>query len=201
MGLIDIIRKLFTPPTRAVMGYQDTSPQGKYRPADYAALVARYEGWVYKCGSLNAHAIAASKIGMYVKGGTARYPTRAVTNRRLKAVVGDAVELETHPALDLLDKANPVHTGHEVLVLTALYLELTGNAYWFVDRDNPLNTPTAIYPLMSQHVRIVKDADGFVIGYIRARQVAFLHIFLTLHRDLACARERVSPRGQLTNQV
>ena len=165
MGLMDIIRKLLIPPSRAVTNRYDTQPQGKYRPTDYTALVARYEGWVYKCASLNAHAMAAADLDLYVRGTTSRYPTRQLTGRRAKTL-GDVVEVEQHPMLELLDKANPIHTGHEVLVLTALYLELTGNAYWFVDRENPLKVPTAIYPLMSQYVRIVKSADGLVIGYV-----------------------------------
>lgn len=165
MGLIDIIRKLMAP-AAAVTGYQETQRQGKYRPTDYAALVARNESWVYKCASLNAAAMASTELELYTKAPTSRYPTRALTGKRRKSMGPGSVEIEAHPLLDVLSGANPQQTGHEALYLTALYLELVGNAYWYVDRENPLRVPTAIYPLMAQYVKIVKSGEGAVIGYV-----------------------------------
>ncbi|MHB1001270.1 MAG: phage portal protein [Armatimonadota bacterium] len=127
--------------------------QSKHRDTDYASLIERDCGYVYTCAHLNAKAIAGAEWKVYVKGGTTLWPT------------GENEELLEHPVIDLLKSANAYHTGRELLELTAEYLELTGNAYWYVERD-ALGVPAGLYPLMSQHVEIVPDKSGVVKSYV-----------------------------------
>ena len=43
----------------------------------------------------------------------------------------------THPLCRLLDTPNPWLTRWELWYLTTVYLELTGNAFWYVAADEP----------------------------------------------------------------
>jgi len=106
-------------------------------------------------------------LHLYVRGGTQRFPTRALSIKQQVAVGEDVKELTSHPMLDLLLDANPTQTGLEARELTALYEELTGNAYWYCPR-NALGVPTAFWPLMSQYVKVVSGDEG-PTGYLYGR--------------------------------
>ena len=69
-----------------------------------------------------------------------------------------------HPFLDLLDEVNPVHTRWELWAATTEFLELTGNAYWYVARDR-MAVPSEIWPLHSQRVKVIPDPERLVAGY------------------------------------
>jgi len=153
----------------------ETGASGKSRPTDYKSLVDRYQSWVYKCASTNAHAVASAPVHLYVRGSTSRFPTKALTMTTKQYLAAhrkaaeDVKEITAHPVLDLLGDMNPQQTGIEVLELTALYQELTGNAYWWLDSSGPLGIPTAVYPLMSQYVKIVPDSERFIRGFLYGR--------------------------------
>jgi len=55
-----------------------------------------------------------------------------------------------------------------VIESLVLYQELLGDAYWYKERG-PLGTPIALYPLMSQYVRVVRDEAGRLTGYLYGR--------------------------------
>lgn len=151
---------------------------GKQRPTDYEALVNRYSGFVYRCASQNANTLASIPMRLYVKGKTARFPSKVLEPRSIKSLelalgkaLGEVSEVLEHPMLATLGDANNVMTGRELSLLTHLYNELTGNAYWYIERGN-LGIPTAIWPLMSQYVRIVPDEKLFVSGYLYGKSTA-----------------------------
>jgi HK97 family phage portal protein len=151
---------------------------GKQRPVDYDALVNRYSGFVYRCASQNANTLSSIPMRLYVKGRTARFPSKALESRGIKSLeswrgkaLGDVSEVLEHPILLTLNDANSAMTGRELALLTHLYNELTGNAYWYVERG-ALGVPTAIWPLMSQWVRIVPDEQRFVAGYLYGKSTA-----------------------------
>src|ERR1017187_10529255 len=63
-------------------------------------------------------------------------------------------ELEEHELLDLLDGVNDFMTGPELKYLTSIHLDLTGNAYWYLEGvGNDLSRPKAIYPMDPSRVR------------------------------------------------
>lgn len=56
--------------------------------------------------------------------------------------------LETHPLIDLLDRANPVQIGLMVRRVTQLHLDLVGEAFWLLERGaTPVDVPVAIWPI------------------------------------------------------
>lgn len=174
MGLRQWIAKALLPYLVSTPDYERVPTRGKSRPTGTESLLRRYESWVYKCASINAAAIAAVPLHLYVKGGTQRFPTKAVPRR--KAVAEDGVqEITDHPMLDMLQAANPLQTGVELQELTVLYQELTGNAYWYMAR-NALGVPEAIYPLMPQYTTIVPGQQGieaYLYGRTTIEQVRY----------------------------
>jgi len=153
-------------PWRVTVSRFDILPsRGKARPRDYASLVGRNESWVYKCANLNAASLASIPLRLYIRGSTRRFPTRELSpKQRAEPGAAEVQEITAHPLLELLADANPTITGYELRELTAEYLELVGNAYWWLERG-PLGVPKGIYPLMSQWVSIVPGDEG-VAGYV-----------------------------------
>lgn len=149
--------------------------QGRYRPTDARSLVGHNKGWAYICASRNAETIAGVPLRLYVRGGTRSYygkrPLSAGQKSYLSGVLGKAIDddveeiTEGHPLLDLLQNVNDELTTVELLEATVNYQELVGDAYWFKERG-PLNVPVALHPLMSQYVRVVRDSQAKLVGYL-----------------------------------
>src|ERR1700722_10879880 len=89
---------------------------------------------------------------------------------RLFEVSGKDHEEQTeHDALDLLDSVNDTMTGPELKYLLSAHLDLTGNAYWYLEGvSNDLDKPKAIYPMDPSKVRPVLDTRTWpfqLVGY------------------------------------
>lgn len=59
---------------------------------------------------------------------------------------GELIEVADHPLLDLLGGGNSYMTGLDLRRLTALYLDLEGEAFWIKER-NGLGVPVAAWPV------------------------------------------------------
>lgn len=78
---------------------------------------------------------------------------------------GQRVRLEQHPFLDLLENPNPTTSRFELLEQTVGFLELTGNAYWYIVGDER-GLPGEIWVLRPDRVTIVPDANRYIKGYL-----------------------------------
>ena len=72
-----------------------------------------------------------------------------------------------HPAQALLDRVNPHWTGGDLWRATETYLNLWGEAYWAVERDET-GRPFELWPLRPDRVRVVPDEDEYIRGYVYA---------------------------------
>ena len=75
------------------------------------------------------------------------------------------IEVDNHPLEMLLHNPNPTTSRFELLEQTLGYLELTGNAYWFLVGDRR-GQPAQIWVLRPDRVTIVPDKENFVRGYL-----------------------------------
>lgn len=100
------------------------------------------KGWVYGCITRIADALSSIDIELYeIKG-------------------EDITEVETHPAIDVLDRVNSHTTRLDHFALTQKYLELTGEAPWFVDRgENATSEPQSILLLRPDRLTIIENDD------------------------------------------
>ncbi len=157
-----------------------------YTQEDYGRLINAYKSWIYICANKNATAVAEAPLRLYVSKPAASskllvktIKTSLPTKKRLaskanlqgyitKAVNGDIEEVVDHPFLTMLKNVNPLINRFDLWELTQIWLELTGNAYWYVYKDN-LGVPQEIWPIPPQFVRMVADPTKIVGGYIYQR--------------------------------
>ena len=146
----------------------------------YSELLNMNVGWVYACANRNANSVSQVPLRLYVATGS-KGLRRSVSSRpveknkkdylfkqaNLLPVLSNAVDVEEiteHPWLDLLRATNPFYNGFELLQLSQLFQELTGNAYWYLAKGSSGNIE-AIWPLPTHHVTILKDKKTFIKGY------------------------------------
>lgn len=100
-------------------------------------------GWVYACVAAIADACASTELQLF------------------KLEKGEVTEVTDHPILDLLNKVNPFQTEFDHRWLSQQYLELAGEAPWFIDRGlSGSGEPQNIMLLMPDKLTLVKAADG-----------------------------------------
>lgn len=118
-------------------------------PMDLASQLRSYASWAYACIRLKADELANIKLRLCEKD----------KNGQIKFV-------STHEVLDLLDLVNDFTTRYDLFELTAIFWELTGEAFWWKIRDNT-GKVTAIYPYLSPvFMNVVPDSERFIGGYV-----------------------------------
>jgi HK97 family phage portal protein len=106
-----------------------------------------YTSWVYACTSAIADEVAT--IGL-----------------RLQKKSGDSWEdVQAHPALELLTRVNPAMSSDDLFLSTQSYLELEGNAFWYVV-GNGKGLPSEIWPLNPTQVEVKPGANFLIDGYV-----------------------------------
>ncbi len=155
-------------------------------PENYRVLIAAYTSWTYICASKNSNAVAAAPLRLYV--GKQTKNTKVIVKtakldrkneeriRRQGNLIPyhrKAVELEEvidHPFLETLKTVNPLINRFDLWDGTQLWLELTGNAFWYIYKDK-MGVPQEIWPLPPQYMKIVASREKIVAGYVYQRAV------------------------------
>lgn len=75
------------------------------------------------------------------------------------------IAVEGHPLEQLLAQPNPYLSRFELFEATLAYLELTGNAYWFLGGDAQ-GRPNEIWVLRPDRVSIVPHPTEYIAGYL-----------------------------------
>ena len=129
-------------------------PQGGWWQDNSLEQVRHFRSWVY----VAVHAIAQE---------AARYQPRAL--RSTGPADDEQLPLpQHHPLCRLLRHPNPWLTPWELWYLTLVYLELTGNAYWYVAQSPDAAghlLPQELWIIPTPWVRILPDARQFLRGY------------------------------------
>lgn len=132
------------------------------------ALVEHYKDVCYACANLNADAVSAVPLRLYVATATGQRKARLATkslSRRAEAWIksshvqisnGDVEEVTEHPAIDLLNRPNsengiPLLSRNDLFSLTQLFQEIVGKTYWLISLGS-LGIPESIWLLHSQYV-------------------------------------------------
>ena len=151
-------------------------------PQDQTSLLKAYRSWVYICVSRNGATFAATPLRLFVAKPTRTTkllaPTKPITLKKAKyfqsnpriaslpqVVKADVIEeITEHPAIDMMHRVNPFMNQTDLLELTDIYEELTGNAYWYVIK-NAMGTPEQIWPLPPNRMEIIPDRETFIKEY------------------------------------
>ena len=162
-----------------------------HQPFNYRNAVQQFRSWVYAAAHINATAVAATPLRLYVRS-TKRekclWRTRSITKARQEYLCGDGPGshrpsrtvmtkimdmgsdfeevTESHPVTEMLQKANGVYNGFDLTVLRTLYQELTGNAYLHPVFDEGLGMPVELWPMPAQWVSVIPSKEQFIEGYL-----------------------------------
>lgn len=141
-------------------------PAGWWRD-DHVEQLRNYQSWVYAAVNGIAQEVARQRPFVFVNTGQAAHEQNPLPH--------------THPLIRLLDNPNPWMTPWELWYLTILYLELTGNCYWYAAPlrvgGNRIGTPGELWIIPTPWVRIVPDASTYVKAYEVAAPGAVPEIF------------------------
>lgn len=128
--------------------FQSYSPYGNY-PAPWQdnphEQIRHYRHWVYAAVKAIASKISGTPLNFF----------RNDTGEKIPAA---------HPINMLMRAVNPFETSVSLWMKTAMYLELTGNAYWYVPK-NIFGTITEIWVIPSQYMKVIPDMKNFISGY------------------------------------
>lgn len=162
MSLLTTIKNVFTKfnpqnlnnnsslPFVHTFGYE--KQYGKVYPHDFARMVEAYKSWAWACAWKNATSCAKVDINLF-KVNPAK---KGVENKD---------QIFEHPFLDLIKKPNPFTNTYELMTISQLNMDLTGNCYWWLPK-NVLGIPSMIWQIPSHWMKIVPDPDTFISGYI-----------------------------------
>lgn len=138
-------------PARPLVPFGDFAPwQFGYTIPDWSLQqqIEEYSGWVFDCVTKIAQEFAAINLKLFKMDSD-----------------GDIEEMPTHPSLDLIDRVNKFTTFYDLKELTVSYLELTGNAYWWLLR-NKAGDIIEIYPwLRPDRMVAVPSVEDFIKEY------------------------------------
>jgi len=139
---------------------------------DSRRLIERFASWIYICVDRNATEVSQHPLRLYSTDKEVAQTTKALSSKQrlyLKDIsprrtTREAVEIEDHPFLDVLDYVNPILDISGLWWLTTTYLLLEGNAYWHLTY-NGLGMPIEIWPLPAQFVWPVLGPENVIDKY------------------------------------
>ena len=106
-----------------------------------------YKNWVFACVNARAEELASIELELKSKD----------------------KEIESHEVLDLLNDVNPNTTKYELFFGTQAFLDMTGNAYWYLARENEgKGKIKQIYMLSPDKMYLVPSKDNPLVieGYV-----------------------------------
>jgi HK97 family phage portal protein len=127
-----------------------TAPGAGWWRDDSVEQLRNYQSWVYAAVNAIAQEAARQRPSVYINTGQAEHEQIAVPH--------------THPLVRLLEQPNPWLTAWELWYLTLVYLELTGNCFWYVAAGAD-GLPAEVWVVPTPWVRVVPDPREFVRGY------------------------------------
>jgi HK97 family phage portal protein len=151
---------------------------------DFNRLVAAYKSWVYACVNKNSTFVANANLRLYAttpdKSKKFLIKTKSLSPKQIKRIesfphlspfIRKAVKIEEvleHPFYEVMKNVNSVTNRFDLWESTEQFLELTGNAFWFVPK-NALGVPAEIWNIPPQYMTIAVDRARFILGYVFKR--------------------------------
>lgn len=105
--------------------------------------------WVLQAVEITANAGAVSRFDV----------KRIIANEEPK-------DIPNHPFETLLQRPNPLDSRFEFLVATIEMWKLTGNCYWWLNRESEFDPPSEMWIIPSHMIQPVPDGKMFIRGYL-----------------------------------
>lgn len=120
----------------------------EHKATDY---LNAYTNWVYSAVNLIATQVAGVSLHLH--------------QIRRTSAGREITEVPDHEAISLLGEVNPFTTFYDHVMLTQIYLELMGEAYWVILRDKS-GKPAQLWNLRPDWVSIKPSKTEFIEEYI-----------------------------------
>ena len=169
--------------------------RGRLSTTDFDMAVKAFTSWVYRCCTLNANSVARLSLKLYsqkqsTSKSTARVNQIPVTTKTYDSYLRNTSlvnyikrkdieieEIEDHPFLDLMKQVNDQRNEFDLKNETDLFLELTGNGYWYLvpsnmRGENGRYIPSGIWVLPANRMTIIPSKKTFV-DHFELRQSGF----------------------------
>ncbi len=135
-------------------------------------MIERLASWIYICVDRNATEVSQHALRLYTTEKSTVQSCKRLSVKQYqylkdispRRTTREAVEIEDHVFLDLLDYVNPILDISGLWWLTTTYLLLEGNAYWHLT-SNGFGVPIEIWPLPSQFVWPVLGPENVIDKY------------------------------------
>jgi HK97 family phage portal protein len=158
MNIIDKVMSLFlrksnrSLPLSLSPWYEGYATPVDWRSRQYMELYgdAEYSSvWVFACVKAIAQTVASVPFVFYTDtpSGRERLP-------------------QDHPLVRLFWGVNPHMTRYDFWEASMVYLELTGNCFWALEKKDSTGLPGELWPLRSDRMRIVPNKEDLVEGYL-----------------------------------
>jgi HK97 family phage portal protein len=85
---------------------------------------------------------------------------------RKGATEDDRTEVQTHPALMVLNRPNSFYNRQELFEAGQQHQDLTGEMWWIIARNPRVNMPAEIWPVRPDKMQPVTSAENFIDGYV-----------------------------------
>ena len=125
-------------------------PQPPARKAE--EYLDAYEGYVYTAVSAISQDVASIDLRLF----KAKYTQTDVITE----------EVKNNEILSLLHYCNPLMSLYDLLESTSIYLDLVGEAFWVVLRDERSGKPREIWPLRPDWIKVIPDEENIISHYI-----------------------------------
>jgi HK97 family phage portal protein len=114
-----------------------------YGEAEYSSV------WVFACVKAIAQTVASVPFVFYrdTPSGREKLPP-------------------SHPLTKLFWGLNPLMTRYDFWEASMVYLELTGNCFWALEKGDASGLPAEMWPLRPDRMRIVPDKEDLIQGYL-----------------------------------
>lgn len=176
---------------------RSASRYGSLGRSDAGQLLNRLTSTFMNCVVLNATSASSVTLRLYRPAGSGSrrerlmYQHRRIDNRRQKAwlrnpllgkaasmadAAGEVEEITDHPVLDLLKSPQPGFTGIDFRMLTHMFLEATGRAFWQVVQPER-SLPTKLLIMASQYTRVVPGTERLIDGFVYGKDPSTEHVF------------------------
>jgi HK97 family phage portal protein len=109
-------------------------------------------GWVWVAVTRRREAVAQVPLRLYL--------------RSAKGDMGSEVVDLNDPYLKLLNDPNPLETRFDFWSMTQTFLDLTGNAFWWIERDPRTLAPIAAWNMPSNWIRLDWSKNALMPDYM-----------------------------------
>ena len=156
----------------------------KQDPVSPQNIMQQLKSWIYTCSNINAAAVGSQDLHLYAtveEGQNNKFLHKHIPvshsrwenikkNSSLKSMARvkqaeNVVEIVDHPLITLLQNMNKFNNNYESFELTSIYLDMIGDAYWYIKKDE-YGMPEEIWVLQGQYMKIVPAKRVFLKGYL-----------------------------------